>query len=145
MRAVGFNDMSRQGISIVKGKSRSVITLEALPKDFTKIRSLPTPLLISLKTKRSEIESELSALEGVPLISNVIRTLRVTYNLNEIIAAVETIHRILSNIISSPHEIKYYRIKTDNNDFHNVIGRLQGSELLMNSIGFRGHGSVLYI
>jgi hypothetical protein len=51
-----------------------------------------------------------------------------------------TISKILSNIIDHPHEEKYRRIKNTNQHFHKKVGSHEGSQQLLQSLGFHLQG-----
>jgi ubiquilin len=51
-----------------------------------------------------------------------------------------TISKILSNIIDHPHEEKYRRIKNTNQHFHKKVGSQEGSQQLLQSLGFQLQG-----
>ena len=142
MKAVGF-DTTLNTTSIVDGKLRSIITLRDLPKDdFKKVIILPHSILTLLRTRRDEVEVELQNLTSAPILSRVVRIMRAHHNIHEITTAIETLHRIISNILLYPYNNKYYIIYTNNKSFIQTIGRLNQSESLMNFIGFYGSGLV---
>ena len=50
--------------------------------------------------------------------------------------ALETALTLVRNILTQPRDFKVYRVKKGNPTFNRTLGRLKGSALLMQSIGF---------
>lgn len=143
MRAMGFGEPLDSIQEVVKGqkseiKSYNSITLQALPRDISKILKLPSELIQSIKSKRYEIDQEIIAMEGAPSVSAAIREMRVFHTLTDVRVGVETALTIVRNILADPRDMKMYRVKRSNPTFQKSLGLLKNSELLMHAIGFLG-------
>jgi len=122
------------------GQTRTVLGLKLLPQDLNKISELPHNVQSMLIKKRFELEEELVALEGSPSVSAAVRELRTRYTVDEVRIGVETVLTIVRNVLTQPRDIRMYRIKRGNPTFHRNLGRLDGSALLMNAVGFVAGG-----
>lgn len=138
MRSVGFGDPSDKTAQKNSNSSnmKSIITLSALPSDLSKTPRLPTELVETVKCKRQEVEAEIIALEGAPSVSAAVRNVRLHHTISEVRTGVETALSIVRNVLRDPKDIKMHRVKISNAAFQRNLGRLRGSELLMNAIGF---------
>jgi Ca2+-binding EF-hand superfamily protein len=135
LKAVGFDEVPITKM-LDNGTKRSSIFLKALktlPKQPT---HLPDELLISIKSKRSELDQEVAVLEGAPSVSAAVREIRQHHSIVETRVGVETAMSLLQNVLSSPADLRMYRVKKANPTFFRSLGRLQGSASLMRSIGF---------
>lgn len=165
MTAVGFNDSTdvisvelgiskdktkdkSREISKVKEKERSkkedvrvkgkaTITLSAL-SPVTNTTRLPPAVIVSVTSKRREIEVEVTALEGAPSVWAAIREIRLFHSLVEVRTGVETALSVVRNILQNPKDMKMYRVKMSNAAFQRTLGRLKNSHLLMHAIGYLG-------
>jgi Ca2+-binding EF-hand superfamily protein len=131
MKAIGFGDP--ETIITPEGKSKTIVLLKNLSKTS---KTIPTDLFNSLRSRRFEIDQELVALEGAPSVSAAIREMRVHHTIAEVRSGVEIAVVFVRNVLNDPKDIRMYRVKRGNPVFHRCLGRLTGSELLMNSIGF---------
>jgi hypothetical protein len=118
------------------GKRKLTIGLKNLPNDLSKIKRLPSEIIGKLKSIRTQIEQEIIALEGSPSILSAVREISSNHTKIEVINGLETALSIVKNVIKNPGDIRMYRIKRGNPMFFRNLGRLNGSILLMNSIGF---------
>eukprot|EP00981_Chlorochromonas_danica_P006231 scaffold1310_cov219-Ochromonas_danica.AAC.6 len=131
MKACGFGDPFEMHAG---NKSvRRVISLRGLHSQSKQISS---EMLNSLKARREELNAELVALEGAPSIAAALREMRLHHSLPEVRTAAETASKIVQNVLVDPHDIKRFRIKRSNPAFTRNLGRLHGSQLLMNAIGY---------
>lgn len=142
MRSVGFGDTTDNN-TIQKNVNnssniKSIVTLSALPPDFFKSKStkLPVDLIETIKCRRQEIEVEVVALDGAPSVSAAVRDMRLHHTVSEVRTGVETVLSIVRNVLQDPKDMKLQKVKTSNAAFQRNLGRLNGSELLMNAIGF---------
>lgn len=87
-----------------------------------------------------DIDLEIAALEGAPSVASAIREIRQHHNSIEVRIGVETALNCVTNVLQHPKDIRMYRVKASNPVFHRTLGHLQSSNLLMNAIGFVGHG-----
>ena len=135
MRAVGFGEPEE---TIVDGRRRCSIHLKGTEKLIKKGKTLKFPIDLknNLKSKRDDIELEIVALEGAPSVSAAIREMRVHHSLSESRAAAETALALVRGILTTPKDFRVYRVKRGNPVFLRNLGRLQGSAVLMRSIGF---------
>ncbi len=134
MKAIGFGETFE--VSGGDGKVRTMISLKALPSDLSKVLKLPNEIINSLKSRRYEIDQEIVAMEGAPSVSSAIREMRSKHTIHEVRNAIDTALIIVRNILTQPKDIRMYRIKRGNPQFHSSLGRLHGSDLLMRCIGF---------
>ena len=111
-----------------------VISLPVSDKHSDKF--LPPVLLNSLKAKRVEIEQELAALDGAPSVGAAVREIRQHHSIMETKQGIETALTLIRNVLSSPQDIRMYRVKKSNPAFFRSLGRLQAAELLMKAVGF---------
>ena len=109
--------------------------------------SPPSP---SLSSSTSSISSQPSPAAGsypVPYFDQAMR-LFLTHNSHEenVRNCLSTISKILSNIIDHPHDEKYRRIKNTNPHFQKKVGSQEGSQQLLQSLGFNLQGEewILY-
>ena len=93
-------------------------------------------IINDLKAKRAEIEQELVALEGAPSVAAALREIRSKHSIVEVRGAGETALTLVRNILTSPKDLRVYRVKKGNPSFHRNLGRLHASTLLMRAIGF---------
>ena len=142
MRSVGFGDVTDNNTvqKNVNNSSniKSIVTLSALTPDFLKSKStkLPLDLIETVECRRQEIEVEIAALDGAPSVSAAVRDLRLHHTVSEVRTGVETVLSIVRNVLQDPKDMKLQKVKTSNAAFQRNLGRLNGSELLMNAIGF---------
>jgi len=61
----------------------------------------------------------------------------------EVLEAIETLMVYTSNLIKSPHEKKYRKIKRTNTHFHERLGHCPGATEAMSAIGYVGVGEFL--
>lgn len=133
MKSLGF-DINPKDILSEKGQKRAVISL-TVPNPET-IKTLPLEIIQTLRLKREELENEIKFLEGTPSIGAAIREIRKHHSLIETREGIQTALSLVENILKSPKDIRVYRVKKSNPLFFRSLGHLQGSEILMNSIGF---------
>ena len=134
MKALGFGD-PKDSVT-AEGHLRCFIGLKALPTDHAGISKLPPDVFKLLKSRKYELEQEIIALEGAPSISAIIREMKTSHHSSEIRDGIETTLVLVNNILLQPKDIRVYRVKASNPAFQRTLGRLIGSEILMNSIGF---------
>lgn len=123
----------------VKGKNRVTITLSALSTNSNTTR-LPPSVILSVTSKRREIEVEVAALEGAPSVWAAIREIRLFHSLVEVRTGVETALSVVRNVLQNPKDMKMYRVKISNGAFQRTLGKLKNSHLLMHAIGYLGGG-----
>lgn len=134
MKAIGFGDpMEVQGSD---HNFRLMIGLKGLPMDLSKVHRLPTDIANRLHTKRFEIDQEVIALEGAPSVAAAVRDMLTHHSVVDVRNGLDTALSIVRNVLSQPKDIRMYRIKKGNPAFNRSLGRLHGSALLMNSIGY---------
>lgn len=139
MSALGFGKPYE--ITGPDGKTRPVLGLRSLPRDAKKIIELPLDVANALRQRRFELEEELVTMEGSPSVAAAIRELKTHHSIEDVRLGVETALTMVKNILSQPRDIRMYRIKRGNPTFHRSLGRLSGSALLMNAIGFVAAGN----
>lgn len=98
---------------------------------------LPLDLIETVKCRRQEIEIEIVALDGAPSVSAAVRDMRLHHTVSEVRTGVETVLSIVRNVLQDPKDMKLQKVKTSNAAFQRNLGCLNGSELLMNAIGFK--------
>lgn len=133
MKSMGF-DTTPFEMHSEKGRPKMVISLAVGTVNTTK--SLPQVILNSLKAKRAELEQELSVLDGAPSVGAAVREIRAHHSVMETKLGVETALTLIRNVLTSPQDIRMYRVKKSNPAFFRTLGRLQAAELLMKAIGF---------
>lgn len=142
MRSVGFGDTTDNTTTQKNvnnsGNIKSIVTLSALTPDFLKSKNtkLPLELIETVQCKRQEIEIEIMAIDGAPSVSAAVRDVRLHHTVSEVRTGVETVLSIVRNVLQDPKDMKLQKVKTSNAAFQRNLGRLNGSELLMNAIGF---------
>ena len=138
LKAIGFGEpmeTSTPGAAV----NPLFASLKALATKATaKVAKLPADLVLSLRSRQTEIGQELKALEGAPSVAAAIREMRVHHNVAEVRGGAETALTIVRNILMQPKDLRMYRVKKTNPAFHRHLGRLKGSEQLMHAIGFHG-------
>ena len=134
MHAIGFDVQSEGGI--VSGELRTILTLRLLPKDFSRLKCLPEDVLRDLRSKRDDIATQLEKVSGVPDIATIVRKLRDIHSIDIVVTALETLHSILSNVLSSPMDHKYRRVRVENKIFQNTIGKINDPSTVMAAIAF---------
>ena len=140
MNALGFG--SPFEVVGENGQARLVLGLKSLPKDLKKIAELPFEIVNTLRKRRFELEEELITIEGSPSVAAAVRELRIHHTIEEVRGGLETALTIVRNVLTQPKDIRMYRIKKGNPNFHRNLGRLTASSLLMNAIGFVIGGTV---
>ena len=133
MKALGFGEPFELS---AQGKTRTLITLKALGTDVSRIPKLPASVVNSLAGRRFEIEQEIVALEGAPSVSAAIREMRSKHSVTDVRNGLETALTLVRNILTSPKDIRLYRVKRGNPAFNKNLGRLYASDLLLRAIGF---------
>ena len=124
------------------GRPRLLLGLKQLPKDISKMNKLPIDVLNHVKSVLYQLDEEIIAMEGSPSITAAIREIRNhCSDQSEVKVGVETALTIVTNVLAQPKDIRMHRIKKGNPIFRRNLGRLEGSELLMNAIGFIQFGS----
>jgi hypothetical protein len=136
MRAVGFGEPAHTHAK--DGSVKQVLGLAHLPLDLAKMHKLPAELIARLNSYRAELESEVVALEGAPSVAAALREMRQVHSLAEVRHGLETALSIVRNVLTDPKDLRKYRVKKSNPAFQRSLGRLQGSALLMNAVGFVG-------
>ncbi len=136
MRSLGFGEPFEASLQKVV---RRVISPRGVNSH---TRQLSTDLLRYLKLRCDELQTEIVALEGAPTISAAIREMRLHHSLLEVRMAVETASKVVQNVLANPNDIRKFRIKKSNPTFQRNLGRMQGSALLMNAIGYSGIASM---
>lgn len=123
-----------RGSVVAKEKSNKTL----LPAD---VPSKLSPNFISmLKAKRVEIDQEIAAMEGAPSVSAAVREIRLHHGAQETRVGVETALTFVRNVLTTPHDLRMYRVKKNNPVFFRTLGKLHGSDLLMRSINFISAG-----
>jgi hypothetical protein len=133
MQAVGFG--SPKNLAGADGVVRSLISLRALTST-TAVRKLSPDVTQSLQMKRQEIDAEIIALDGAPSVAAVVRTMSQQHPPEDVRTGVETALTFVGNVLATPNDLRMYRVKKQNPFFQRTLGFLEGSELLMRSIGF---------
>lgn len=117
-------------------KNKSSFLSNNILKYLSSINSLPIDILRNLRSRRFEIDQEITALEGAPSIASVLRDMKQHHSNYELREAVETGLLLIKNIIMNPKDSRVYRVKKLNPAFHRALGRLIGAEGFMRAIGF---------
>jgi Ca2+-binding EF-hand superfamily protein len=131
MKSLGFGEPYE--ITNAQKAVRRVISLRGI---HSQTKQLNNEILKTLKLRCEELHTELVALEGAPSVAAAIREIRMYHSLPEVRVAVETALKIVQNVLAEPNDVKKFRIKKHNPTFQRNLGRLNGSTLLMNAIGY---------
>jgi ubiquilin len=84
--------------------------------------------------------SNTAAIEGSLTLSGALDTIRNSYSASDYKTALTTLSRLLSNVIQHPLEDKYRKVKRTNAAFQKRLGRLNGANEAIISIGFEAVG-----
>jgi Ca2+-binding EF-hand superfamily protein len=134
MRAIGFNDPFDAPAK--DGSLRRIIGLKGLPLELSKVQKLPADIVNKLASKRIELDNEIISLEGAPSVAAAVREMRINHSIAEVRNGLETALSIVRNVLTQPKDLRMHRVKKGNPVFHRNLGRLTGSVLLMNAIGY---------
>jgi hypothetical protein len=136
MTAIGFG--SPKNLKGADGVTRPLISLRALADAATVHKKLPSEIVERLQLKRNEVDAEIIALDGAPSVAAVVRTMCDKHGASATRGGVETALAFVSNVLTTPGDLRMYRVKKTNPLFLRTLGNLEGCELLMRSIGFFG-------
>jgi hypothetical protein len=157
MRAVGFSapieihaDHSKKAVITLKGlestanaqasnpaaKNDKTAKKPASTRSGPVVTELPTEYRKQLLSKRSEIEAELTAIDGAPSVTAAVRMIREKHTASETVVGLTCALTLVKNLLNNPKDLKHYRVKTTNPVFCRELGRLHCSNVLMQAIGF---------
>ena len=136
MKAIGFG--SPKNLKGADGVSRPLISLKALPEGNSCPKRLPADVVDGLQLKRNEVDAEIIALDGAPSVAAVVRTMVDIHGPKLTRIGIETALTFVSNVLTTPGDLRMYRVKKANPLFQRTLGCLEGSDMLMRSIGFIG-------
>jgi hypothetical protein len=136
---IGENNVIRQYITLQTPGSQPDVTnsKKKVPEKY----KLSASIIASLKAKMFEIEQEITSMEGAPSVGAAVRQIRMHHSAAETRQGVETALTVVKNILTSPRDIKMYRVKKSNPLFFRTLGHMRDSDMLMRAINFISVGT----